>query len=349
MPFQNLLPHVTNAMVRMESLTSILINNTVLLQDSMLAHLASLHSLTDIYVDGTLGCPSFRPLLFPHLRNLLITCRDARPAEMLSLFIAPSLEKITVLCTWDAGDLKGSDEHVTEWLDILSRAPPHLDSNVTWVPPLQQFIAVLGARERQILSDYGLQIDAILGNGPDVLRALTRFRFLRTIRIEIDSIISIDNKFVRTLAEGLPNIEELSLTPPPGVDFQPRSNLVLPTFDSLVAFSEHCLRLSMLSLPIRATFASYTFWHTYRTSTAGRERRLSSLKTLALWTTPMIGGANAKTVSIYLGWIFPALVSLRPYVQAAVGRVFDGEMRRVARAEWTVVLDEMGLGGEVPP
>ncbi|TBU25739.1 hypothetical protein BD311DRAFT_489606 [Dichomitus squalens] len=347
-PFRNLLPHIPNAVVRMGNLASIHINSTILLQDSVTAHLASLPTLTSIYVDGTAGCASFQPVQFPHLRNLLITCRDANPAAMLSLLDAPALEKVMVLCTWDAQDVKGMDEHISEWLDVLYRPPS--TSELTRVPALEHFILLLGEGQKEMFARHkDVTIDTFLDNGPEALRDLVRFRLLRTVRIEIDIIIQLDNDFVHALAEGLPNIEELSLTPPPGVAFELPTGCVLPTFDSLVAFSEHCPRLATLSLAIRATFASYAFWYTYRQSTAGTERRPSPLKTLSLWTTPMIGGANARTVSVFLGWIFPELVSLRPYVQAVVGRVFNKEMRHVAQAEWTAVLSELRLRGEVPP
>ncbi|TBU38293.1 hypothetical protein BD309DRAFT_972211 [Dichomitus squalens] len=187
-------------------------------------------------------------------------------------------------------------------------------------------------------------IDSFLDNGPDTLHALIRFRLLRTVRIEFDIMIQLDNDFVCALAEGLPNIEELSLTPPPGVAFE-RPPYIRQPGRVLGALP----RLATLSLAIRATFASYAFWYTYRQSTVGAQQRPSPLKTLLLWTTLMIGGANARTVSVFLGWIFPELVSLRPYVQAVVGRVFNREMRHVSRAEWTAVLSEMRLGGEIPP
>ncbi|TBU63418.1 hypothetical protein BD310DRAFT_1035651 [Dichomitus squalens] len=321
-PFRNLLPHIPNAVVRMGNLASIHINSTILLQDSVTAHLASLPTLTSIYVDGTAGCASFQPVQFPHLRNLLITCRDANPAAMLSLLDAPALEKVMVLCTWDAQDVKGMDEHISEWLDVLYRPPS--TSELTRVPALEHFILLLEEGQKEMFARHkDVTIDSFLDNGPDTLHALIRFRLLRTVRIEFDIMIQLDNDFVCALAEGLPNIEELSLTPPPGTGHpQPR-------------YSRH-LRID-------------AFWYTYRQSTVGAQQRPSPLKTLLLWTTPMIGGANARTVSVFLGWIFPELVSLRPYVQAVVGRVFNREMRHVSRAEWTAVLSEMRLGGEIPP
>ncbi|OJT06592.1 hypothetical protein TRAPUB_2553 [Trametes pubescens] len=168
---------------------------------------------------------------------------------------------------------------------------------------------------------------------------------LRTLEIGIDVVFQVDEEFLLALAEKMPHLESLRLTPLLRAPFsfeysaQDDSNdmLDIPNLDGLLAFVERCTKLTTLRLAVCASLSG------------GSPPRLDGnvtpsscgVRTLELWTTALEPGLPDEVFVAFFVDAFPSLEEFCVVLPTSHPERDATLPRNEARARWERVAGDV--------
>ena len=339
---------IIDAFPQMRSLRKVWMEDELLSEPPIMAHLASLPTLEELCMDSHYSHPDVKApqtsMPFSSLRTLYLTglCSPYDPpGEFLSSIEPRSLESLTFMWIHSYSDERTGMNYLRNFLSILS---------TTGALQLQNLKATYCRDEKdleQFLIEYGMPPGALrcVADVAKDLRPLCNLTSLRNIELEIDVVLQLRDDFLTQLATCLPHLERLSLMP--GIVYAFRiANLdeaELPTFTGVLALVEHCPHLTVLKLAVRSAIPSEGDDHTALLSAF-------SMQALDLLATPIDESIELNTISAFLVFTFPNLERLRIALPVADDEDFSMEKRENACARWSSVIEDVlaaqGAGGK---
>ena len=332
------------AMTRLELLWM----NGRLIDNQLLLHLSSLHTLSYLYIEPDCGLPlSYTPPgvqshPFLHLHHITLSLgMIPNSAVIFSSLVspAPRLERLTV--PWSYFSMTEeileiiqsmlTSVHSSPLECIIFRASEGLMKSVRSIDNTSNLIFVSNAH---------ICLRPSLALGPT----------LRELELGIHAIFLLSNVFVGEFARGLPHLERLSLIPgwTAVTDFlvYPETTDVM-TLDGLLPLVDYCPKLTQLRIAVRSAFST-GFNHGSRRR--GGVKTTTILHTLELWTTVMkVGNTDEHFVDQTDALLFDAFPRLTHFnvgvcalVQPSQAKVdISLEEVELARNTWEHILDDM--------
>ncbi|KAI0372462.1 hypothetical protein BV20DRAFT_964055 [Pilatotrama ljubarskyi] len=345
--------HVLPAICRMHSLQTVWIKGQMWDQ-ATLSYLSSLPSLTALALENGWSSVSFPPRAecshraFPSLKQLLVSIAHSGAPVFLSHINPIALEAVTVYWEYLYSYADASGIVIQQCLEECAR-----------FQQLQHFTVVLDREMEKRIGDTSLppgHQHKLQGfaRSDEYLESVFALTSLRTLEITIDVVFQLNNRFLRELAQNLPHLETLSLTPSSQTEFffDEVSSLgdydddhaedvadlpdYIPSLDGLLPLIESCHRLRELKLAVRSTFSC---------APAGvKVGRLSGLRVMELWATPLDPGVADSAFIDFFMLAFPALEELHvalPTASVPTNGLYEEVSRDAAHSRWGALLGDL--------
>ncbi|KAH9847444.1 hypothetical protein C2E23DRAFT_499256 [Lenzites betulinus] len=342
--------HVLGALMRMCNLRTLWVR-AALLDQPTFAHLGSLSTLTGLALEAgwsNIAYPDRTETgsrAFAALRELSVSIAHSDAPHFLAHIDPESLEAVNIHWEYLYSDASSSGAVLQQLFAALSQLPKISLKHVSVAldAEMEQMVHIADggpddshSHRLKGLADCSFDLEPVL--------SLTA---LRTLEIGIDVVFQVDDEFLMALAENMPHLESLRLTPllrgpfsfdclEPVPDELNSDILGIPNLDGLFAFSKRCLKLTTLRLAVRASLSGDS------RSRLELDAIPSScgVRTLELWTTALDPEVSDETFVSFLVGAFPSLEELCAVLPISHP---EHEMipRTEARARWERVANDV--------
>ncbi|KAH9850982.1 hypothetical protein C2E23DRAFT_860965 [Lenzites betulinus] len=310
--FEALAPHVLPSLRAMHSLEALWVKSALLDQKTF-THLKALSSLTSLAWEADWGGVWFAPRAVTHtrgfarLRQLSISIEHGSgPLLLLRCIDSLFLRDVNIYLEYLYME-PGTAGHC---LQMLFREAEKFHSP-------ERITVVLGeAQERRInISDATPAAFVHQLNG-DVqcilLQPILSITTLRVLEVGINVVFEVAPESLLELADKLPHLESLRLTPSLRGGFafardkDPEARFHIPDLATLALFSQRCTNLVKLSLAVQGLL----FTDAHRWAAEMVHSRSARIRTLKLWTTAPAGDTPDEDFVQFFVDSFPALEEL---------------------------------------
>ena len=322
--------------------------NGRLIDNQLLLHLSSLHTLSYLYIEPDSGLslshtpPDVQSHPFLHLHHITLSLgMTPNSVALFSSLVspAPRLERLTV--PWSYHSM------AEETLEIIRSMLTSVHSF-----PLEciTFRASEGLVESVRSNDNSSRLIFAPNAHICLQPSLALSPTLRELELGIHAIFLLSNVFMGEFARGLPHLERLILTPEwtAVTDFLVYAETTdVMTLDGLLPLVDYCPKLTQLRIAVHSAFST-GFNHGSRRR--GGVKTTAILHTLELWTTVIkVDDRNGHVVDQTGAFLFDAFPWLTHFnigvctlVQPSRAKVdISLEEVELARNTWERILDDM--------
>ncbi len=338
--------HVQTALKKMDNLRTLWVRAELLDQPTFV-HLGSLSTLSGFALEAGWSNIAYPPRAetgsraFAALREVSVSIAHTDAPYFLAHIDPESLEAVNIHWEYLYSDAGSSGAVLQQLFAALSSLPKVKHVSVALDAEMEKMIHIVDggpdnpqSQRLKGLADSSFELGTVL--------SLTT---LRTLEIGIDVVFQVDEEFLLALAEKMPHLESLRLTPLLRAPFsfeysaQDDSNdmLDIPNLDGLLAFVERCTKLTTLRLAVCASLSG------------GSPPRLDGnvtpsscgVRTLELWTTALEPGLPDEVFVAFFVDAFPSLEEFCVVLPTSHPERDATLPRNEARARWERVAGDV--------
>ncbi|KAI0356981.1 hypothetical protein OH77DRAFT_187381 [Trametes cingulata] len=319
-----------------------------------LSYLGSLPSLTALALENGWSHVSYLPRAecvgrpFASLQHLLVSIAHSEGLSVLAHIDPIALETVTIYWEYLFAYTDASGIVIQQYLEECA----HFGQ-------LKHFAAVLDPAMEKRIGDKSLppgHQHRLRGfaRSNEYLRPVLALTSLITLEIVIDVVFQLNNRFLRELAQKLPHLECLILTPSSRTEYfidevpsildddddydedNPELPDYLPTLDGLLLLVKGCPKLATLKLAVRSAFSPDV--------RDLKVRQKGGPHTMELWATPLDPEIPDRVFAEFFARAFPALRDFQvalPSYSGPASAVYEKMTPDAARSRWSTFLEDL--------